>query len=205
MWGGAAEEDPQYVYRRAESHRGGAEIPLYKNPPHTSSPDKRCEATAQSALGWYRPSVGVPETFGGYRSSGVLRLTIFSSVQSTNNTPHAITHRSPRQGLQAPAQKTTVSSHPPPPHLSVPAQAENRVDLGKAHPHQPTLEGFEVGSADGSVLDQLTLLEDDGRREHGDVAVLAERLAAREVHLVEVVLWVVARKPLELGSDDPAR
>ena len=25
--------------------------------------------------------VGVPETFGGYRSSGVLRLTIFSSVQ----------------------------------------------------------------------------------------------------------------------------
>eukprot|EP00964_Phaeocystis_antarctica_P087396 scaffold55449_cov72-Phaeocystis_antarctica.AAC.1 len=30
------------------------------------------EATAQSALGWYRPSVGVPETFGGYRSSGVL-------------------------------------------------------------------------------------------------------------------------------------
>eukprot|EP00964_Phaeocystis_antarctica_P013519 scaffold7407_cov69-Phaeocystis_antarctica.AAC.1 len=27
---------------------------------------KRCGATAQSALGWYRPSVGVPETFGGY-------------------------------------------------------------------------------------------------------------------------------------------
>ena len=42
---------------------------------------QRCEATAQSALGWYRPSVGVSETFGGYRSSGVLRLTIFSSVQ----------------------------------------------------------------------------------------------------------------------------
>ena len=45
------------------------------------SSGKKCEATAQSALGWYRPSVGVPETFGGYRSSGVLRLTIFSSVQ----------------------------------------------------------------------------------------------------------------------------
>ena len=46
------------------------------------SSGKKCEATAQSALGWYRPSVGVPETFGGYRSSGVLRrLTNFSSVQ----------------------------------------------------------------------------------------------------------------------------
>ena len=32
---------------------------------HTSS-QRRCGATAQSALGWYRPSVGVPETFGGY-------------------------------------------------------------------------------------------------------------------------------------------
>eukprot|EP00964_Phaeocystis_antarctica_P042893 scaffold24592_cov63-Phaeocystis_antarctica.AAC.2 len=52
---------------------------------------KRCEATAQSALGWYRPSVGVPETFGGYRSSGVLRLTIFSSVQCAG--------RWPRQGV----------------------------------------------------------------------------------------------------------
>ena len=33
-------------------------------------------------LGWYRPSVGVPETFGGYGVVVVyfLRLTIFSSV-----------------------------------------------------------------------------------------------------------------------------
>eukprot|EP00964_Phaeocystis_antarctica_P004912 scaffold2661_cov66-Phaeocystis_antarctica.AAC.2 len=38
---------------------------------------RRFGAEPQSALGWYRPSVGVPETFGG--SSGVLRLTIFSS------------------------------------------------------------------------------------------------------------------------------
>eukprot|EP00964_Phaeocystis_antarctica_P053102 scaffold31129_cov59-Phaeocystis_antarctica.AAC.2 len=57
---------------------GGSRNPLQKSSSHLS-PGKRCEATAQSALGWYRPSVGVPETFGGYRSSGVLRLTIFSS------------------------------------------------------------------------------------------------------------------------------
>ena len=56
----------------------GSRNPLQKSSSHLS-PGKRCEATAQSALGWYRPSVGVPETFGGYRSSGVLRLTIFSS------------------------------------------------------------------------------------------------------------------------------
>ena len=46
---------------------------------------KRCEATAQSALGWYGIDPVLVsqrgETFGGYRSSGVLRLTIFSSVQ----------------------------------------------------------------------------------------------------------------------------
>ena len=56
---------------------------------------KRCEATAQSALGWYRPSVGVPETFGGYRSSGVLRLTIFSSVQFSSEvrSPGAVVFR----------------------------------------------------------------------------------------------------------------
>eukprot|EP00964_Phaeocystis_antarctica_P077944 scaffold48440_cov61-Phaeocystis_antarctica.AAC.2 len=58
----------------------GSRNPLQKSSSHLS-PGKRCEATAQSALGWYRPSVGVPGTFGGYRSSGVLRLTIFSSVQ----------------------------------------------------------------------------------------------------------------------------
>eukprot|EP00964_Phaeocystis_antarctica_P038495 scaffold22015_cov78-Phaeocystis_antarctica.AAC.4 len=35
------------------------------------SPGRRGGATAQSALGWYRPSVGVPETLDG-RPSGVL-------------------------------------------------------------------------------------------------------------------------------------
>ena len=38
---------------------------------YKSSPGKRCGATAQSALGWYRPSVGVPETLDG-KPSGVL-------------------------------------------------------------------------------------------------------------------------------------
>eukprot|EP00964_Phaeocystis_antarctica_P059312 scaffold35211_cov68-Phaeocystis_antarctica.AAC.2 len=45
------------------------------SPPQTSSPPlspgRRGGATAQSALGWYRPSVGVPETLDG-RPSGVL-------------------------------------------------------------------------------------------------------------------------------------
>ena len=36
-----------------------------------ATPGKRCGATAQSALGWYRPSVGVPETLDG-KPSGVL-------------------------------------------------------------------------------------------------------------------------------------
>ena len=43
---------------------GGAQNPLQKSS-SPLSPGKRCGATAQSALGLYRPSVGVPETFGG--------------------------------------------------------------------------------------------------------------------------------------------
>eukprot|EP00964_Phaeocystis_antarctica_P020739 scaffold11462_cov68-Phaeocystis_antarctica.AAC.4 len=41
-------------------------------------------ATAQSALGWYRPSVGVPETFDG-RPSGV--LVYLFSVQFSSAEP----------------------------------------------------------------------------------------------------------------------
>eukprot|EP00964_Phaeocystis_antarctica_P021194 scaffold11740_cov53-Phaeocystis_antarctica.AAC.1 len=48
--------------RTGDLARGGSP----KSPPNTSSshlsPGKRCGATAQSALGWYRPSVKVPET-----------------------------------------------------------------------------------------------------------------------------------------------
>eukprot|EP00964_Phaeocystis_antarctica_P023705 scaffold13243_cov72-Phaeocystis_antarctica.AAC.2 len=36
----------------------------------------------RAALGWYRPSVGVPEERRSAGSCGVLRLTIFSSVQA---------------------------------------------------------------------------------------------------------------------------
>ena len=56
-----------------------AELPLVLSiKPYTSlmgaschSTGKRCGATAQSALGWYRPSVGVPETLAG-KPCGVL-------------------------------------------------------------------------------------------------------------------------------------
>ena len=41
-------------------------------------------ATAQSALGWYRPSVGVPETLDG-KPSGVL-VQLFS-VQTSRSAP----------------------------------------------------------------------------------------------------------------------
>eukprot|EP00964_Phaeocystis_antarctica_P062951 scaffold37740_cov59-Phaeocystis_antarctica.AAC.1 len=50
--------------------RGGARNPLQTSSPPLS-PGRRGEATAQSVLGWYRPSVGVPETLDG-RPSGVL-------------------------------------------------------------------------------------------------------------------------------------
>ena len=50
--------------------RGGARNPLQTSSPPLS-PGRRGGATAQSALGWYRPSVGVPETLDG-RPSGVL-------------------------------------------------------------------------------------------------------------------------------------
>ena len=50
--------------------RGGARNSLQTSFPPLS-PGRRCGATAQSALGWYRPSVGVPETLDG-RPSGVL-------------------------------------------------------------------------------------------------------------------------------------
>ena len=49
--------------------RGGAQNPLQTSSSHLS-PGKRCGATAQSALGWYRPSVEVPETLDG-KPSGV--------------------------------------------------------------------------------------------------------------------------------------
>eukprot|EP00964_Phaeocystis_antarctica_P150420 scaffold117829_cov47-Phaeocystis_antarctica.AAC.3 len=50
--------------------RGGARNPLQTSS-SPLSPGRRGGATAQSALGWYRPSVGVPETLDG-RPSGVL-------------------------------------------------------------------------------------------------------------------------------------
>ena len=48
-------------------------------------PGRRCGATAQSALGWYRPSVGVPETLDGNCTQRCTCLTIFSSVQLPSN------------------------------------------------------------------------------------------------------------------------
>ena len=55
--------------------RGATPIPGPGGEPEISSPPlspgKRCWATAQSALGWYRPSVGVPESLDG-KPSGVL-------------------------------------------------------------------------------------------------------------------------------------
>ena len=48
--------------------RGGARNPLQTSSSHLS-PGERCGATAQSALGWYRPSVGVPETLDGKPSN----------------------------------------------------------------------------------------------------------------------------------------
>ena len=62
-----------FTPRHAEngpSSRGGARNPLQTSSPPLS-PGKRSGATAQSALGWYRPSVGVPETLDG-KPSGVL-------------------------------------------------------------------------------------------------------------------------------------
>eukprot|EP00964_Phaeocystis_antarctica_P006138 scaffold3347_cov75-Phaeocystis_antarctica.AAC.4 len=50
--------------------RGGARNPLQTSSPPLS-PGRRGGATAQSALGRYRPSVGVPEKLDG-RPSGVL-------------------------------------------------------------------------------------------------------------------------------------
>ena len=61
---------PPPVERRSYLGPGGARNPLQTSSPPLS-PGKRCGAMAQSALGWYRPSVGVPETLDG-RPSGVL-------------------------------------------------------------------------------------------------------------------------------------
>ena len=44
---------------------------------YTSPDDYNCTPKVEN--------VGVPETFGGYRSSGVLRLTIFSSEQQPSD------------------------------------------------------------------------------------------------------------------------
>eukprot|EP00964_Phaeocystis_antarctica_P047557 scaffold27518_cov66-Phaeocystis_antarctica.AAC.2 len=98
VWGTCIRRAATHAMREGHTHwhrvwRGymgpwGSRNPLQKSSSHLS-PGKRCEATAQSALGWYRPSVGVPETFSGYRSSGVLRLTIFSSVSVQHLAPLA--------------------------------------------------------------------------------------------------------------------
>ena len=53
--------------------------------PTPQSCGRRCGATAQSALGWYRPSVGVPETLDGNCTQRCTCLTIFSSVQLPSN------------------------------------------------------------------------------------------------------------------------
>ena len=60
----------RYLQEEGRGTWEGARNPLQTSSSHLS-PGKRCGATAQSALGWYRPSVGVPETLDG-RPSGVL-------------------------------------------------------------------------------------------------------------------------------------
>ena len=51
--------------RREGVGPGGEPIKSPPPPPHTPlSPGKRGAATARGALGWYRPSVGVPRDVG---------------------------------------------------------------------------------------------------------------------------------------------
>ena len=69
------------------------------------------------------PSVGVPETFGGYRSSGVLRLTIFSSVQFP-------VCRKPQRS----AQPTTNFSVGSVPHRGAVSASLGRLELGSRVP-----------------------------------------------------------------------
>ena len=63
--------------------RGEARNPLQKSS-SPLSPGKRCGATAQSALGWYRPSAGVSETLDG-KPSGVLSVQ-FNKIQVLKKT-----------------------------------------------------------------------------------------------------------------------
>ena len=77
---------------------GSPKSPLQTSSPPLS-PGKRCGATAQSALGWYRPSVGVPETLDG-KPSGYL-FNILFSVQYVRTPDHSHgTTRVPLGGSQ---------------------------------------------------------------------------------------------------------
>eukprot|EP00964_Phaeocystis_antarctica_P061911 scaffold37025_cov77-Phaeocystis_antarctica.AAC.2 len=71
-WSGSQKLPPGGDTRRwrQDGARGGARNPL-QQPPRTSALVRGVGPTAQSALGWYRPSVGVPETLDG-KPSGVL-------------------------------------------------------------------------------------------------------------------------------------
>eukprot|EP00964_Phaeocystis_antarctica_P101962 scaffold67406_cov66-Phaeocystis_antarctica.AAC.3 len=61
--------------------RGGAQPKSPTKILLTPQPGKRCEATAQSALGWYRPSVGVPQR----RSAGTVVVVYFVQLFSTGD------------------------------------------------------------------------------------------------------------------------
>ena len=80
MPAGGRAGDARLPWRRgsclaAARRGGGPRRGAHKNhpPPNTTplSPGKRGAATAQGALGWYRPSVGVPGTLAAEPYSGV--------------------------------------------------------------------------------------------------------------------------------------
>eukprot|EP00964_Phaeocystis_antarctica_P143273 scaffold108781_cov56-Phaeocystis_antarctica.AAC.1 len=67
MLAGGRARDARLPRRPREEEMGPAGSPQNKNPPPTTtslSPGKRGAATERGALGWYRPSVGVPRDVG---------------------------------------------------------------------------------------------------------------------------------------------
>ena len=90
----------------------GSRNPLQKSSSHLS-PGKRCEATAQSALGWYRPSVGVPETFGGYSSDVKESATEPNRMQPAGCFPSFFRRPGPRGQFATPKNAPNVPCLPP--------------------------------------------------------------------------------------------